>query len=99
MEWVLDTIIRYRLLPFITTEEAATIPALEACEGRVRARVAEDRKKVSEKLHLRWDSEELDKVMDDAVHRAAIEERADPVARILARFGWLEPLRPEKARS
>lgn len=98
MEWVLDTIVRYRLVAFITSEEAATIPSLETCEELVRKEVLERTKKAYAQVHTGWDEEELAKILEDAVRRAAIEKRADPVARILSRLGWLEPLRPEKAR-
>jgi hypothetical protein len=98
MEWILDTIIRYRLSPFLERKEAATIPSQAQAEATVRERVRATQKAMLEQAHTGWDEEELGRILEDAVRRAAVEARADPVARILARLGWLEPLRPEKAR-
>jgi hypothetical protein len=99
MEWVLDTIIRYRLVAFITPQEAAAIPTLDTCEAQVRKEALERTKRAYAEVHTGWDEEELSKIVEGAIRRAAIEKRADPVARILSRLGWLEPLRPEKARA
>jgi hypothetical protein len=80
MEYVLDTIIRYVLALALSPDELARIPSQEECEAAVRKEAEADMRRAFAQVHTGWDEEELGRILEDAVRRAAVERRADLAA-------------------